>query len=280
MIVQNIKKIIDRSDSKNQLYIRNLVKEEIQNYILNFVYNDSVFQNLIFTGGTCLRKLYGLDRLSEDLDFDYGFNFDIDNFALQVKNYFYSELTYQKVSVKVSGNKQTVFIKLPLFKQLGIYQDRTPEDVFVRCDFSKVSSKEYGINQGIIAAGTFKVIVTAYDLETLFSNKITAFLRRSFYKGKFQKMPFKGRDVYDLFWFLQISAKIGYNLKPNKKRLMSLITDSSIEKIKQDVKKKIALVDPNYVYKDVLPLVESGKFLNQFLEVFSKSIVSQIDMVM
>ncbi|HCM81806.1 MAG: Protein containing DUF1814 [Microgenomates group bacterium GW2011_GWC1_43_11] len=280
MIVQNIKKIIDRPQNKNRLYIRNLVKEEIQNYILNFVYNDSVFQNLIFTGGTCLRKLYGLDRLSEDLDFDYNFNFSIDNFALKVKNYFYSQLTYQKVSTKVSGNKQTVFIKLPLFKELNVYQDRTPEDVFVRCDFSKQISKEYGLNTGMITAGTFKVIVEAYDLETLFANKITAFLRRSFYKGKFQKLPFKGRDVYDLFWFLQISSKSGYHLKPNNKRLLSLIKERSMDQIKQDVKRKIALVDPKYVYKDVLPLVESGQFLNQFLEIFNKSIVSQIDMVM
>ncbi len=40
-------------------------------YILNFIYNDSQYKNLIFTGGTCLRKIYGLSRLSEDLDFDY-----------------------------------------------------------------------------------------------------------------------------------------------------------------------------------------------------------------
>ena len=53
-----------------------------------------------------------------------------------------------------------------------------------------------------------------------------------------------------------------------------------MDQIKQDVKRKIALVDPKYVYKDVLPLVESGQFLNQFLEIFNKSIVSQIDMVM
>lgn len=280
MIVQNIKTVIDKSEKGNKLYTRNLIKEEIQNYILNFIYNHSLFQNLIFTGGTCLKKLYGLDRLSEDLDFDHDFSLNINKFALETKNYFSSQLKYKNVNIKIARNKQTVFFKLPLLKDLGLYQDGTPEDLFVRCDFSPQTSKEYGLNNGMITAGKFKFLVKAYDLETLFTNKIIAFLSRSFYKGKFQKLPFKGRDVYDIFWFLQISAKSGYSLKPNKKRLISLMTEKSPDKIKQALKKKIALIDPKYVYNDLLPLVESEQYLNQFIKIFNKSIASQIDMVM
>lgn len=251
----------------NRLYVRNLDKEEIQNYILNFVYQDPEYQTLIFTGGTCLRKLYGLDRLSEDLDFDYLLKFDIDKFAVKIKDYFIAKLQFKDFEFKISGNRQTVFIKLPA------------KDVFVRCDFSKLTSKTYGLNKGMITAGNFRFLVNAYDLETMFANKIVAFLRRNFYKGKFQTIPFKGRDVYDLFWFLQLSAKSGYSLKPNQKRLVAL-TGSNADTLRQEVKDKIAKVKAVFVYEDVLPLVESDIFLRDFLKVFNTNIIKQIGMVM
>jgi len=288
----------------NQFYARNLVKEGIQNDILNFVYQDSEYQNLIFTGGTCLRKLYGLDRLSEDLDFDYASKFDIDKFAAKIKSYFVSKLQYKKVEFRISSNRQTLFItvfkKTPDFKsgdelnadmsssfRRGNRGLKSAEDVikllseniFVRCDFSRTMSKVYGLNKGMITAGKFRFLVNAYDLETMFANKIVAFLRRNFYKGKFQTLPLKGRDVYDLFWFLQLSAKSGYSLRPNQKRLLAL-TGDDIASLRQEIRDKIQKVKAETVYEDMLPLVESDKFLREFLKVFNTNIVKQIDMVM
>jgi len=267
MLTQDLNEILQKTKGKNQFYVRNLVKEEIQNYILNFVYQDPVYQNLIFTGGTCLKKLYGLDRLSEDLDFDYTFKFNIDKFLIGIKGYFVSQLQYKKAEFKISGNRQTLFIKLP------------SENIFVRCDFSRAVSKVFGLNKGMITAGKYRFLVNAYDLETMFANKIVAFLRRNFYKGKFQTIPFKGRDVYDLFWFLQLSAKSGYSLKPNKERLLAL-TNSNIDVLRQEVKDKIAKVNSRFVYEDMLPLVESDEFLREFLKVFNTNVIKQIDMVM
>lgn len=256
MLIQDLNEIAKKAEGKNQFYIRNLVKEEIQNYILNFVYQDSEYQNLIFTGGTCLKKLYGLDRLSEDLDFDYISKFKIDRFAVKLKNYFVSKLQYKEAEIKISGNRQTLLLKFP------------SENIFVRCDFSKIASKTYGLNKGMITAGKFRFLVNAYDLETMFANKIVTFLRRNFY-----------RDIYDIFWFLQLSAKSGYNLKPNQKRLVAL-TESDMDTLRQEVKDKITKVKAEFVYEDMLPLVESNIFLREFLKVFDTNIVKQIGMVM
>ena len=267
MLIQELNEIAKKAEGKNQFFIRNLIKQEIQNYILNFIYQDSEYQNLIFTGGTCLKKLYGLDRVSEDLDFDYAFKFDIDKFASKLKNYFVSKLQYREAKIKISGNRQTLFLKFPSL------------DIFVRCDFSKTASKIYGLNQGMITAGKFRFLVNAYDLETMFANKIVAFLRRNFYKGKFQTLPFKGRDVYDIFWFLQLSAKSRYSLRPNQKRLVAL-AGKDADALRQEVKDKIAKVKAEYVYDDMLPLVESDIFLRDFLKIFETGIVKQIGMVM
>ena len=49
---------------------RAIIREYLQSKILFELYNKSGSQNLSLIGGTGLRILRGLDRFSEDLDFD------------------------------------------------------------------------------------------------------------------------------------------------------------------------------------------------------------------
>lgn len=244
------------------LFERNVVKEGLQDEILYFVYNSRPYNQLIFTDGTCLRKVYGLNRLSEDLDFDYTpeSKFDISSFAKDIS-------TYVSRETRISGNRRTVFVKYP-------------DHIFVRCDFSPARLGEATIQKSIIMAGNRQFFVNAYDLPTLFANKIIAFLKRNFYKGKFQNIPFKGRDVYDLYWLLQLSAKTGYTLKPNAGRLKAMLKAGTPAQIRSLVIKKIRTVDPKFVYEDLYPLVESKEFLNQFLQDFGKTIVAQCGYVL
>ncbi|EKE14735.1 MAG: hypothetical protein ACD_12C00317G0001 [uncultured bacterium] len=248
--------------NNNSLYQRNVIKERLQDEILNFVYNNRDYNGLIFTGGTCLRKVYGLNRLSEDLDFDYSadFPFDINKFAKDAGKYLAAD-------TKISGNGGTVFVKFP-------------DNIFVRCDFSLIAAGEYQTQKSLITADNRQFFVNAYDLTTLFANKIVAFLSRNFFKGKFQKIPFKGRDIYDIYWLLQLSAKTGYTLKPNIPRLIDLLKKNSLPEIKNLVKDKIGLVNTQFVYDDLYPLIESKEFLGQFLQDFGKTIKNQLDYVL
>ena len=251
------------------LYQRNVIKERLQDMILNFVYNTSEYTSLIFTGGTCLRKVYGLNRLSEDLDFDYVTleTFDTQLFAKDIRKYLQSAKSYPSVDTKISGNNNTVFVKFP-------------DNIFVRCDFSPVSIAAYQTQKSLVTADNRQFFVQSYDLPTLYANKIAAFLSRSFFKGAFQKIPFKGRDIYDIYWLLQLSAKTGYTLKPDVKRLIALLGTDTLEEVRKMVKDKIGLVDPQFVYNDVYPLVESKDLLDQFLEDFGKVISGQIDYIL
>jgi len=73
MVVDELKNIVakTRQQNKTNVYTRSLLKEYLQTYVLNFIYlNPEYNRNFIFTGGTCLRRCFGLNRLSEDLDFD------------------------------------------------------------------------------------------------------------------------------------------------------------------------------------------------------------------
>ncbi len=273
---QILKNVIEKNASANKLFMRTAVKEELQNFVLNFIYNDNKYNKLIFTGGTCLRKVYGLNRLSEDLDFDYDFDFDIAAFETGLLSYFVNTLQYSDLRIKVSSYKDSLFLKFPILKKFNLYKNETPEDIFLRCDISEQKAGEYKTATNVVTAGSFQFFVISYDLSTLFSNKIAAFLERTLFKGKFQKIPFKGRDVYDLYWFLQLSARSGFNLKPNIPRLQALLNQQSTEEIKKQIKDKIVLIDEKFVYEDLLSLVESGEFIKGFKDY----IINNIDLVL
>ena len=279
MLLNSIKTIIEESENINSSYLRNLIKEELQGYVLNFVYSSRKYNKLIFTGGPCLRKVYGLNRLSEDLDFDYTFDFSIEEFAREVEGYFKSIAQYDKVTTTISSKGGTVYLIFPILKDLNIYSDRVPEDIFLRCDFSR-AGKRYDLDKNLVTAGKFQFFVNSYDLPTLFANKIVAFLERTYYKGKFQKIPFKGRDVYDLYWLIQLSAKSSFNLKVSRERLYALLDNVALEKTRDLVVQKIDLIDEKFVYEDLLSLVESKDLLVEFKDSFKDYIKKYISLVL
>ncbi len=49
---------------------RAILREYLQVKILDILYQEKMSLKLYFVGGTSLRLLHGLDRFSEDLDFD------------------------------------------------------------------------------------------------------------------------------------------------------------------------------------------------------------------
>lgn len=272
--------IIKDSSDVNKPLTRNLIKEELQNIVLNFIYNDKVYRAFIFTGGTCLRKVYGLNRLSEDLDFDYTNNLDLSKFAKDVKNYITTDFLYSNMSTKIATNGKSVFFKFPILKELGLQVSQTPQDIFLRCDFAKESHGFYSTEVNLVNAGFYSFFVNSFDLSTMFANKLTAFLERVFYKGEFQNIPFKGRDVYDIYWFIQLSAKSGYTLKPKTDRLLTLLKTDSTDQVKEQLRQKVKLVDQDAVYNDLLPLMESGALLEQFKATFKSTILTGLDFIL
>ncbi|MBI5150262.1 MAG: nucleotidyl transferase AbiEii/AbiGii toxin family protein, partial [Candidatus Omnitrophica bacterium] len=49
---------------------RNALKEELQFYVLNFIYHHPEYNKWVMYGGSALRIIHGLDRMSVDLDFE------------------------------------------------------------------------------------------------------------------------------------------------------------------------------------------------------------------
>ncbi|PIY68641.1 hypothetical protein COY90_04850 [Candidatus Roizmanbacteria bacterium CG_4_10_14_0_8_um_filter_39_9] len=250
----------------NPLYQRNLIKEELQDVILNFIYNNEKYKELVFTGGTCLRKLYSLPRLSEDLDFDYSGSFDVNVFATEIQGYLVSQKRLFPVEIKIANNRRTVFIK---------FIQKNKEVIFVRCDFSsnkiKVGEKEVNPYYG----EKYNFFIANYNLKTLFTHKIRAFLERVYFKGASQKTSFKGRDLFDIVWFIQFSAKNRFELKPDWGKLESELKKGKVEVI-QDIIDKAIVIKKQDVLLDLAPFIEGENELHNFIDTYARVIKAKM----
>lgn len=230
---------------------RAILREFLQVKFLTFLYRLTNCQNLAFIGGTSLRLLRGLDRFSEDLDFD---NFDLD--STKVKTLFEkttAEFKREKYNVefdfkktKSSGSGRLRFSDL--LYQLGI--SRNPrEKLMVRFDFTnqkRIETEvlllaEFGMNERVITN----------TLPVLLSQKTRALILRK---------QTRGRDFYDIYWLLS------RGVKPNLKMLKTLDIGSRTEfflklkEIYQKEKKNIS-----FYKKQIRPFLlheENQKYLD------------------
>lgn len=279
MIVPQLKKSLQEyRQATRPVFLRNVLKEVLQDYVLRFIYNDSRYKNLIFTGGTCLRKLYGLPRLSEDLDFDYENRFKLIRFVDRVNRYFTQDLQYKGLETKISSNKRTVYLKFPVLRELGLAKTRADSPIlFLRCDFAPEGLGNFRTKVDQISTREFTFFVRSYDLPTLFANKLIAFLRRDFFKGQGQQVAFKGRDVFDIAWFLEQAALGNVTLQPNWERVFAGLGIENKQDVWERVLIKLDKISPAALRKDLAPFIESTQTTQNFSENYLEVIKNRID---
>ena len=271
MVIQNLKTVLVKSGSfENKDYVRNLLKEELQVFVLNFIYT-STYKDLVFTGGTCLRKFYGLPRISEDLDFDIedgysidGTSFDFDKLQKDLKGYFTRDMQYKNVSLKFKN--QTVFLKFPVLREIGFATESDSDILFLRLDFSVNKDKNYIVENQLFSAYDFSFLAKTYDFGTLFANKIAAFLTREYRKGGEQLESFKGRDIFDLVWMLGEAKKKRLNV--NMKRVSGLLGIKSKNDLRSKILEKVGKIESKDLYNDLKPFFRDTDFVDDFCRNF------------
>ena len=73
LILANLKKKLDSLSAYGEMDAetrRNALKEELQYYVLNFIYHHPEHSKWIMYGGSALRICHDLNRMSVDLDFE------------------------------------------------------------------------------------------------------------------------------------------------------------------------------------------------------------------
>lgn len=194
---------------------KNLLREILQEVILCHMKEAGLFEDMAFHGGTSLRLLHRIDRFSEDLDM-----------SLLVANESYdiaAKMRDLEVSLLNSGfrlefqnkSKPTKAIKVFYVNDSDILNQFAREignviageKIKIKFELDVLPS-DHQVFADSRVKSTFSVIVKSHDLTTCMGQKIHAVLCRSHFYGM---DIIKGRDLYDLEWYLEQGIIPNYN---------------------------------------------------------------------
>lgn len=240
--------------SASALQGRNLAREYLQARILAALQRSGAMIPLAFHGGTALRFLYSHGRHSEDLDFALEGNpatYDFRAYLQAIR----SELTPEgyQVDLKVSDQKavHSAFIHFPgLLFDLGLSPQRS-ETLAVKIEVDTHPPQGAGIATTVVRRFVM-LQLQHHDRASLLSGKLHAILRRAYTKG---------RDVYDLLWYLSDPAWPEPNLVLLNNALVQTGWTGEIlssASWKEPVAKRLQRLNWDSVVDDVRPFVEPG----------------------
>lgn len=179
---------------------RAIVREFLQVKILDLIYQEKISARLFFVGGTALRLLRGLDRFSEDLDFDIGrqTSKEIDGLmkttaqAIQKEN-----IALDLYSNTTAKRKYYEFRFKDLLYELKL-SSNPEEKLMIKFDFETFWKHQLQETILLNRYGFLTSVVTI-SLNQLFVQKLTAYLFRK------ETQP---RDIYDIVWLIAQGARI------------------------------------------------------------------------
>ncbi|NLB54390.1 MAG: nucleotidyl transferase AbiEii/AbiGii toxin family protein [Lentisphaerae bacterium] len=180
---------------RNETGRRNLAREYLQARVLEALQEQGAFMRWAFVGGTALRFLYGLPRFSEDLDFSVLHESREPGFREAIRKV-KRVLSLEGYDVSVTLNdRKTVFssfVSFPgLLYELDLSQHR--EQVFsIKLELD--TKPPLGSNSTTtIVRRHVTLNLCHHDKASLMAGKLHAVLSRKWTKG---------RDLYDLAWYL------------------------------------------------------------------------------
>lgn len=178
---------------------RAIVREFLQAKTISLIYSQKETQNLFFVGGTALRLLYGLDRFSEDLDFD---TLDLNEEKLRkIMETVLKDLQKENIPAEIYKNftKEKDFFELrfpDVLFSVGASPNKS-EKLAIKFDFEKFWR---GQTREIVLLNRFgflvKVVTKSRD--QFMVEKLAAYLGRR---------QTQARDLYDLVWLKSMDAE-------------------------------------------------------------------------
>jgi predicted nucleotidyltransferase component of viral defense system len=189
----HLKRLVDQAEAKPQA--GNLAREYLQARILETLQISGGMIPLAFQGGTALRFLYDLPRFSEDLDFALERSedgFDFQKLLGKIQRGFEKE--DYTVQLKVNTNKvvHSAFVRFPgLSYELGLSSQRN-QVLSIKLEVDTNPPAGAGLETTMVRRHVV-LRLQHHNQASLLAGKLHAVLQRDYVKG---------RDIYDLFWYL------------------------------------------------------------------------------
>jgi predicted nucleotidyltransferase component of viral defense system len=233
--IETIKNFYPLGLRNNALLTRYMLKEYIQLMILDYLSTTSYIRKISFIGGTSIRLTKGIDRFSEDLDFDCKMFSEQDFIKMTDDILQFLRQNGLRVKAKdrinpgLKAYRRSIYFPKYLF-ELGLSHHR--EERFL----IKVESQDQNINYvpeltNIKGCGFYFPMSVPPD-DVLCAMKVSAMLDRQ-----------KGRDFYDAMFLLSQTLPDFYFLKEKS-------GVSSLEELKARAKSVIQSVDLRSKMKD------------------------------
>ncbi len=240
------------SEGRNQGDSYNRLREYLQHVVLRALFEQNALKGIVFHGGTALRIIYDLGRFSEDLDFhvDAGCGFDLKKISGTLKRSL--ELQGYAISLKNSSSDavKSSFIKFgSILTETGL-GTREGEKLNIKLEVDMNPPAGFATEHSLINK-YFPLAVIHHDAKTFFAGKLHAVFQRSYIKG---------RDYYDLWFYL--GRWKGF--EPNLKYLNNALEQTgykgdeiTVDNWKTLLAERIGSVNWKAVSTDIEPFLEN-----------------------
>lgn len=181
--------------SPSPVQARNRVREYLQSRILGVLQRCGAMIPLAFQGGTALRFLYSSSRYSEDLDFAVERSpsqYDLRSYLERIRQEFSAEAYNVQLKVNDKRTVQSSFVGfVGLLHELDL-SSRRNEVISVKIEVD-TKPPSGAILSTTVVRRHVALNLQHHDRASLLAGKLHAVLQRPHVKG---------RDLYDLLWYL------------------------------------------------------------------------------
>jgi len=209
---------------RTRLFLENEIREIMQEVILPSLSDTDFFTNNVFTGGTALRMLYGLKRYSDDLDFTMKENkietFNWEKYTSKIIEdgkkagvIFNCEYDADSYGNKIARIKSDTLLEMISGKNIvprAFTRKNQRGMITVKLE-TNYSTGSFNDETRIVDCFK-KSEVRVFDIHSLFAGKINAALTREITdkETKLKKRADKGRDWFDLIWYIDREIRPNY----------------------------------------------------------------------
>lgn len=183
---------------------RNALKEELQYYVLNFICHHTEYKSWIMYGGSALRIIHGLDRMSVDLDFEISHAVTeefLEELKKEIEKHFLN--TYGAgtdfMTAKITTGRG-LLLKFHVGEELSF--GHSSKQVHVKIDLNHFVASETVTERRPINRDQLSFVIITYNMSALMASKLAAIFLRGTREVGEDVYQEKGRDIYDLLWYM------------------------------------------------------------------------------
>lgn len=226
MLKEQIRKIVAANPAYAAI-VPVVEKEILQHDIMDVLIRQGAMQTLTFIGGTLLRMCYNSARLSEDLDFNGGYDFKPACFAgleLEIQKHIQNKYEVEVWVNKPAESKQsdTSSWTISIVKEASrpdLPRQKMHIDVCAIPSFD--IEKRPLLNHYNIVVPTEGILIPAQSLKETLADKVIALAYRA--------RRIKPRDIWDIVWIKQRGIELSEALVDNKLQAREKCKDDFIK---------------------------------------------------